>query len=125
MAVTSNLFCVVEDNTPIRKLFTTLLKKSGYDVIDYGDGNSALQGIKEKKPESIILDILLPDSNGTELIQEIRNFEDMADVPIIVVTGFAQDEDKKNFQDLGFNGYLPKPINTASFINDVKEIINK
>lgn len=125
MAVNADLFCIVEDNTPIRKLFGTIVKKSGYQIIEYGDGASALAGIKENKPGTIILDILLPDANGTDLIKDIRQIEDMDTVPIIAVTGFAQTQDKETFENLGFDGYISKPINTSSFMEEVKKITHK
>ena len=115
---------VVEDNAPIRKLFYTLLSKQGYEVTDFGNGESLLKEITNLKPDLMVLDILLPDINGTELISRVRAFPHCAKIPIIAVTGFSTDQDAVKFKELGFNGYLSKPINTNTFIEEVKKHIN-
>jgi two-component system alkaline phosphatase synthesis response regulator PhoP len=115
---------VVEDNAAIRKLFCTLLKKQGYEVTDFGNGESVLKELTTLKPDLMVLDILLPDINGTDLIGQIRAIPHCANVPAIAVTGFATEQDEMKFKELGFNGYLSKPINTDSFINEIKKHIN-
>jgi CheY-like chemotaxis protein len=116
-------FCIIEDNLPIRKLFATLLKKSGYETHEYSDGNSALKGINTDKPDAILMDILLPDTNGTELLKKVRLIEGMEKVPIVAVTGFAQANDEQKYLEHGFDGYIAKPINTASFVSDLKSLV--
>jgi two-component system alkaline phosphatase synthesis response regulator PhoP len=116
---------VVEDNTAIRKLFCTLLKKQGYEVADFGNGESVLKELNNLKPDLIVLDILLPDINGTDLIAKIRAIPHCSNVPAIAVTGFSTEQDAIKFKEFGFNGYLSKPINTDSFISEVKKHINE
>ncbi len=119
----SKLICVIEDNTPIRKLFCTLLRKSGYNTIDFEDGSSALEWMKDNHPNLILMDILLPDLNGTELIGLVRAIDGYASTPIIAVTGFAGNQDRTKFLEIGFNGYISKPINTSSFVSDVEQFL--
>ncbi len=113
---------VIEDNTPIRKLFATILAKSGFTVIEFADGNSALKSFKENPVSTIIMDILLPDINGTELIKDVRKIDACSDIPIIAVTGFAQSSDREKFIELGFDAYISKPINTGAFVEEIKTI---
>ena len=114
---------VVEDNAPIRKLFCTLLKKQGLEVIDFGSGDAVLKELPNLKPDLMVLDILLPDINGTELIGKIRAMPHCSNVPAVAVTGFATEQDEIKFKELGFNGYLSKPINTDTFISEIKKHI--
>ena len=114
---------VVEDNAAIRKLFCTLIKKHGFEVTDFANGESALKELPNLKPDLMVLDILLPDINGTDLISKIRAIPNCANVPAIAVTGFATDQDAAKFKELGFNGYLAKPINTDSFIGEINKHI--
>ena len=116
--------CVIEDNTPIRRLFCTILKKAGYETVDFSDGYSAIEWIKENKVSGIIMDILLPDLNGTELISMVRDMPNGEGVPVIAVTGFAQPNDKERFMELGFDSYIAKPVNTATFVGEVKAIFD-
>lgn len=113
---------IVEDNTPIRKLFSTILKKGGFKTLEFEDGNSALAGLRNTPVSTVILDILLPDKNGTDMIDEIRGFQDNDKVPIIAITGFAQAQDREKFLNLGFDAYLSKPINTSTFVEEIKSI---
>jgi len=121
----SNLVCVIEDNLPIRRLFTTVLKKAGFDTVDFSDGASALAHLQSNPVNAIIMDILLPDINGTELIKSVREIESCKNIPIVSVTGFAQASDREKFLQAGFDGYIAKPINTQSFVSELQEIINK
>lgn len=118
-----NTICVVEDNNSIRKLFCTLLKKAGYQTVDFANGNSALQWLHSNQTQAIILDILLPDLNGTDVLKEIRNLSNGQKIPVIAVTGFAHGNDKKHFLDIGFDHYISKPINIATYIKEVEETI--
>ncbi len=115
--------CVIEDNVPIRKLFTTLLKKSGFEVNDFGDGSSSIEWLKSNIPDIILMDILLPDINGSELLTSVRSLNGLQKVKIIAVTGFASANDRDKYLEIGFDGYLPKPINTASFVSDIQSML--
>ncbi len=115
--------CVIEDNASIRKLFCTILKKSGYGTFDFADGASAVSWLESHKPDLIIMDILLPDINGTELFSIIHNIAGLQELPVIAITGFTSSQDRENFISLGFKSYLSKPINTAVLVEEVKKII--
>jgi DNA-binding response OmpR family regulator len=118
------LVCVVEDNAPIRKLFCTMLNKSGIKTVDFGDGASALNWLKNNKAQGFILDILLPDTNGSELLSNIRNLENHKISPAIAVTGFAQNQDREKYLSQGFDHYISKPVNTSTFVAEVKQFLN-
>ncbi|MFP4528619.1 MAG: response regulator [Candidatus Kapaibacterium sp.] len=119
----NNTICVVEDNTPIRKLFCTLLRKGGFETADFGEAAPAMEWLAANKPVAIILDILLPDSNGTELIGRIKELPGYSEVPVIAVTGFANVSDRSKFMEMGFDSYISKPINTATFVDEVKKVL--
>ena len=113
---------IVEDNVPIRKLFSTVLKKAGFKTVEFSNAEDAYNGLKETEVSTVLLDILLPDKNGTDLIEDLRAIKQLSEVPIIAVTGFAQTSDQQKFMSLGFDGYIAKPINTGSFVNEINDI---
>ena len=115
--------CVIEDNTQIRKLFVTILKRDGYELYDFMSGKSALQGLPTIMPDLIVMDILLPDINGTELIAKVKAINGLEEVKVIAVTGFATEQDSKKFLELGFSSYLSKPINISEFAEVVKGLL--
>lgn len=118
-----SLICIIEDNTPIRKLFCTLLKKNGFQVADFSDGNSGIEYLKNNQPDCLIVDILLPDINGTEILQIVRSLPHGNNLPIIAATGFAHSNDKEKFIEMGFDSYISKPINTNTFVEDIRNVI--
>lgn len=117
------VICVIEDNKPIRKLFCTLLKKAGFQTFDFDNGETGIEWLRANEPNCVLIDILLPDINGTEILQLIRTLPYGKKVTVIAATGFAQTQDKSRFLDMGFDGYISKPVNTALFVDEVKEII--
>ncbi len=117
--------CVIEDNAPIRKLYCTLLKKSGLNTVEFSDAASTLEWLKNNTPDAIIMDILLPDINGTELIGIIREMPACKGVPVVAATGFATSNDRDKFLELGFDSYISKPVNTKTFVNDIISVIEK
>lgn len=120
----NNQILVIEDNKPIRKLFCTLLKRGGFETVDFDNASNALDWLNENTPNLIIMDILLPDMNGTELINEVKNIDINKDVKVIAVTGLATGEDRKKYLGAGFDDYISKPINTMTFVDDIKRVLN-
>ncbi|MDD3124950.1 MAG: response regulator [Candidatus Kapabacteria bacterium] len=118
------LICIVEDNVPIRKLFCTLLNKAGFETIDFGDGTSAINWINTGKPDLMIIDILLPDMNGTDIMKHARTLPHGNSFPIISSTGFAQASDRDKYLGLGFDFYISKPINSTTFVQEIKQIMD-
>jgi len=117
--------CIIEDNKPIQKLLATILEKSGLNTIAFGDGETALNWLKENEPLAVLVDYVLPDLDGSAIIEFIRELPYGNSVPVIAVTGLAQENDKEKIMGLGFDSYISKPIQTANFANQVKEIINQ
>lgn len=113
---------VIEDNVPIRKLFCTILNKAGFKTVEFSDASSSIDGLKKTEVSTVLLDILLPDKNGTELIEDLRGIGSLKDIPIVAVTGFAQPSDQQKFMKIGFDGFIPKPINTTTFVQEIKDI---
>lgn len=119
----SKKVCIIEDNTPNRKLFAMLLKKSNYDVSDFENATTALEWLKQNNIDIILLDILLPDMNGSELLGYIKELPNLKNAKVIAITGFSSVTDKDKFLQQGFDGYLPKPINTTTFVKDIEAFL--
>ncbi len=116
--------CIIEDNKPIRKLFSTLLKKANYETIEFADGQSVIEWLgNNNMPSAFILDILLPDQSGIDILNIIRQKPNGVSIPIIAVTGFATANDRQKYIDLGFDYYISKPINTGTFVDEIKQAI--
>lgn len=121
--MSENTICVVEDIKPIRKLLCTVLEKAGFSTVDFPDGRTSIEWLESNKPIGVIADILLPDINGTEILDYIRKRSDESEITVVAVTGFAQQSDRDKYLGLGFDGYFAKPINTSTFAADISKII--
>lgn len=117
------IICLVEDNKSISKLFATILRKNGYETIEFENASSALDWLEQNYPYCILTDVLLPDMNGTEFLAKIRSKDNLKDIPIIAITGLAQPGDEAKLLAAGFDGYMSKPVNVATFVQDIENVV--
>ncbi|MFH1282805.1 MAG: response regulator [bacterium] len=112
---------IVDDEENILLLLRDNLIFEGYDVSEARDGMEALDKVDEVKPDLILLDIGLPKLDGWGVCQRLKNNPNTKDIPLIILSARAQDEDVQRGQQYGANGYLRKPCNPREFINKIKE----
>jgi CheY-like chemotaxis protein len=106
---------LVEDNEPNLELMTYLLVASGHLVVPATAGERAVELAREEPPDLVVLDIQLPDMSGYEVLSLLHAEPAMAGVRIVAVTANAMVGDRDQALAAGFDGYLPKPIEPASF----------
>jgi len=129
---------VVEDNETNLYLIRFMLQKSGYEVIEAMEGQTGVELAAKEKPDLILMDIQLPDIDGLEATKAIRKFEtdDMQPqssivnrqssihrVPIIALTSYAMVGDREKAMAAGCTGYIEKPINPETFIEDMEKFL--
>jgi CheY-like chemotaxis protein len=100
---------VVEDNPDNRLLVEALLEEF-YEISEFETGVDAVKGLQADNPDLVLLDISLPEMDGTEVLQWIREQDDLKDTPVIALTAHAMSGDREKFLEAGFNDYLTKPI---------------
>ncbi len=113
MAISKLKVLLVEDDALSRMVMTEMLRLGGYETVTAETGADAVAMAAADDVALILLDNRLPDGSGADFFTAIRNAEKAADRaarPIIAVTGDALPEDQKRFMDLGFSGYLSKPV---------------
>ena len=114
---------VVEDNETNMYLIKFMLEKSGYEVIEAGEGAAGVELAIKEKPDLIIMDIQLPDIDGLETTKRIRASEADGEIPIIALTSFAMAGDKERALAAGCTGYIEKPINPETFITEIEKYL--
>lgn len=100
---------VVEDN-PDNRLLVQALLEDLYDITEYETGQDALDGLLEDGPDLVLLDISLPEMDGTEVLAWIRQQDSLRSVPVIALTAHAMAGDREKYLSAGFDDYLTKPI---------------
>jgi CheY-like chemotaxis protein len=100
---------VVDDNADNRLIIRTILEDQ-YDILEFSGGVEAIEGFKQNRPDVVILDISLPEMDGTEILRRIREDSQLCDLPVIALTAHAMVGDREKYLSAGFNDYVPKPI---------------
>ncbi len=115
---------VVEDDLFLRGLMSQKLLKEGFSVIEAVDGEEGLKMVSEKQPHIVLLDLILPGIGGFEVLQKIRQDENIGGIPVLILSNLGQKDDLDKAKKLGATDYLVKAHNTPGEIVDkVKSIL--
>jgi DNA-binding response OmpR family regulator len=109
-SATAPLILVVEDDPDTRDTMTLMLESLGYRFLSFPSGKEALAGIVGKKIDLALLDIMMPEMNGYELLAEIRKISEYIELPVIMVTAKDQDSEILEGYHSGADYYIPKPF---------------
>ena len=113
---------VVEDDRAINELISYNLVKSGFKVTSVYDGIDAKETLRSERFEIVVLDIMLPGSNGFDICKDIRNAPESFNTYVIVVSAKVGAQDKLYAHILGADCYITKPFGISAFVEIVKEI---
>lgn len=113
---------VVDDEANIRELLRQVLEAEGYQVRTAEDGVVAMRQVKERRPDLIILDVMMPNINGFDVVAMLKSDVDTMDVPIIILSII---EDRERGYRLGVDRYLTKPLNTGLLFREVETLLDQ
>ena len=115
----------VEDDSAIRDIGMYALDSAGFKNRGFEDGLSCYEALKNEKPDLIILDVMLPNMDGIELLTKIRQSMEYRDIPIILATAKGQEYDRIRGFDLGADDYIVKPFSVMEMVSRVKAILRR
>jgi len=116
---------VIEDNPDNRMLVRALLEDS-YELMEYDNGNDALEAMRLTPPDLILLDISLPGIDGVEVLRLIREDPLLAPLPVIALTAHAMGTARERFLQAGFDQYVSKPITDEDVLLDsIRDLLRK
>ena len=110
---------VVDDNADAAEMLASLLELDGHEVRSVGNGPAALDLVRTFHPDVAFLDIGLPGMTGYELARRLRAMPATADILLVAVTGWGQDEDRRQSKDAGLDHHLTKPVDPG----DVRALV--
>jgi DNA-binding response OmpR family regulator len=113
---------IIEDDSFLQGLEANKLKKEGYEVITASSGKEAIKKIYEPNIDAILLDLILPDIDGFEILQKIKTIEVLKNVPIIVFSNLSEEKDIKKSKELGATDFMVKSNFT---LDELVKHINK
>lgn len=115
----------VEDEKGIRDIEVYTLKSTGFDSEGFSDGKSFYEKLKNDNPDLVILDIMLPDTDGVEILKRLRASDDTKDIPVIMATAKGMEYDKIQSLDLGADDYLVKPFGMLEMVSRIKAVLRR
>ena len=113
---------IVEDDVNIREIERYALKNSGYEVEEFESGESLFKRLERAVPSLLLLDIMLPDEDGLEILKKIRSIPDTRKVPIMMITAKTAELDKVKGLDLGADDYMTKPFEIRELLMRIQAI---
>lgn len=116
---------IVEDDKNIREIEAFSLKNSGYDVEEFPNAAEFYKRLEEVKPQLILLDLMLPDEDGLNIVKKLRNSTGWKKIPIILVTAKTTEMDKVKGLDMGADDYITKPFGVMELISRVKALLRR
>jgi DNA-binding response OmpR family regulator len=114
---------VVEDDYETRLAIADVLVSLGYDVIDAGDARSAVELAAKNSPDLVLLDIVLPDAAGFEVLGQLRRLPGGAQRPVVAMSGFPERKGDAAATGERFSAYLLKPFGEAELVGIVRELL--
>lgn len=117
---------IIEDDKLLREVITKKLTIEDFEVQEAVDGGSGLRALKEKRPDLILLDLVLPGMDGFEFLSKIKADSHLASIPVVIISNLSQKEDVKRGLKLGAIDYLIKAhFNPSQIVEKIKDILKK
>ena len=119
----AKMILIVEDDPKNLTLFRDLLQVSGYSTIEATDGKQGVEFAKSKKPDLILMDIMMPEMDGLEATRILKADAVTKNIPILALTSYAMNGDKEKVLEAGCDGYLTKPVDIDELLKQVAEYL--
>jgi len=114
---------VVDDNPDIITIVRTILEGKGFKVLSASSGAECLATLKTQKPDLIVLDIMMPDMDGLEVLTRLKATSEFSNVPVVLLTAKVQYEDVLGGYKLGADYYITKPFTSTQLINGINLLL--
>lgn len=116
---------IVEDDNNICELEQYALKNNGFETAGFGDGKSFFAACEKELPELVILDIMLPDQSGLEILKLLRERSSTRNIPVVMVTAKDSEIDVVKCLDQGADDYISKPFGLMEFISRIRAVLRR
>lgn len=115
---------IIEDEPDTAEMYAEMMRLSGYNVIKYFGGLTAVAQIIDQKPSAVVLDLMMPDLSGLEVLNYIKSQQELAKIPVIIVSAKTMPEDIEAGLKAGATAYLTKPVSFSKLITAIDDAIS-
>ncbi len=116
---------IIEDEPDTAEMFAEMMRISGYEVVKYFGGLSAVAHLADQKPDAVVLDLMMPDLSGLEVLNYIIAQPDLSGLPVIIVSAKTMPEDVEIGLKAGAVAYLTKPVSFSEMKESIEEAVSK
>lgn len=121
----SKQILIVEDEKPIREMIAFGLRRAGFDVLEAEDCKAARARIADRRPDLLLVDWMLPDMSGLELTRALKRDKDTKEVPVIMLTARAEEQDRVSGLDGGADDYVTKPFSPRELLARINAVLRR
>ena len=114
---------LIEDEPNIIEAIRFILSRDGWSVDVHSDGATAVDAVGQRKPDIVILDVMLPNRSGYDILAELRDAEGTRDLPVLMLTARGQKKDRDMAERFGASRFMTKPFSNADVLNSVRELV--
>ena len=114
---------LIEDEESLRNLYTRILRNKNYDVEAAADGEAALSLLKRSRPDVIVLDIVMPNYNGVEILKILKNDGELKSIPVVMLTALSEMRRITECLDMGAIGYITKDSTVEEILQRLNFLI--
>ena len=116
---------LIEDEPNIIEAIRFILSRDGFAVDTHSDGSTALETIQKKSPDMVILDVMLPNRSGYEILRDLRGEEQTRDLPVLMLTARGQKTDREMAERLGASHFMTKPFSNSEMLCAVQALLDR
>lgn len=113
---------LIEDEPNIIEAIRFILSRDGWRVDIHSDGSTAIDAVLKRKPDLVILDVMLPNRSGYDILNDLRGNADTCNVPVLMLTARGQKKDRELAERLGANRFMTKPFSNGEILSTVREL---
>lgn len=125
MATAKTQILIIEDEEDIRELVRYNLERENFAVIEAESGEAGLKSVAQKKPDLILLDLMLPGKDGLQICRELKRSEVTRDIPVVMMTAKGEESDIVTGLELGAEDYVVKPFSPKVMVARVKAVLRR
>lgn len=114
---------LIEDEPNIIEAIRFILSRDGWRVDTHSDGKTALEAVQTRAPDLVILDVMLPNRSGYDILSDLRDAETTRDVPVLMLTARGQKKDRELAEKLGASKFMTKPFSNGEILDTVRELV--
>ena len=114
---------LIEDEPNIIEAIRFLLTREGWEVETHSDGTDAIEVIRAGAPDMVILDVMLPGKSGMEILHDLRDLDDFANLPVLMLTARGQARDRELAEKAGVSRFMTKPFSNTEVLTAVRDLL--